>query len=139
MGERLLREIGCAALRANRSMRDELLNGGIFYTLAEAQILIEAWRRHNNTVRPHSSLRYHPPAPETAHRHPALTISTDHSVGAGHGHVAAGRIGVAERRASSHQPRIAIHMTLRGPTRLLPQPHRAQLSLHSKRRRVRPP
>ena len=50
----------------NGSMRDELLNGEIFYTLAEAQILIEAWRRHYNTVRPHSSLGYRPPAPETA-------------------------------------------------------------------------
>ena len=48
----------------NGSMRDELLNGEIFYTLAEAQILIEAWRRHYNTVRPHSSLGYRPPAPE---------------------------------------------------------------------------
>ncbi|WP_188824042.1 IS3 family transposase, partial [Novosphingobium indicum] len=50
----------------NGSMRDELLNGEIFYTLAEAQILIEAWRRHYNTVRPHSSLGYRPPAPEAA-------------------------------------------------------------------------
>ena len=50
----------------NGSMRDELLNGEIFYTLAEAQILIEAWRWHYNTVRPHSSLGYRPPAPETA-------------------------------------------------------------------------
>ncbi|MFD1767656.1 IS3 family transposase [Sphingorhabdus buctiana] len=50
----------------NGSMRDELLNGEIFYTLAEAKILIEAWRRHYNTVRPHSSLGYRPPAPETA-------------------------------------------------------------------------
>ncbi len=50
----------------NGSMRDELLNGEVFYTLAEAKILIEAWRRHYNTVRPHSSLGYRPPAPETA-------------------------------------------------------------------------
>ncbi|GAA0754243.1 transposase InsO family protein [Erythromicrobium ramosum] len=49
-------------------MRDKLLNGEIFYTLAEPQILIEAWRRHYNTVRPHSSLRYRPPAPEAATR-----------------------------------------------------------------------
>ncbi|MCZ8369835.1 MAG: integrase core domain-containing protein, partial [Porphyrobacter sp.] len=41
-------------------------NGEIFYTLAEAQVLIEAWRRHYNTVRPHSSLGYRPPTPETA-------------------------------------------------------------------------
>lgn len=48
----------------NGSLRDELLNGEIFYSLAEAQILIEAWRRHCNTVRPHSSLGYRQPAPE---------------------------------------------------------------------------
>lgn len=48
----------------NGKLRDELLNGEIFYTLKEAQIVIENWRRHYNTVRPHSSLRYQPPAPE---------------------------------------------------------------------------
>ena len=48
------------------SLRDELLNGEIFYSLAEAKALIEAWRRHHNTVRPHSSLGYRPPAPEAA-------------------------------------------------------------------------
>ena len=50
----------------NGSLRDELLNGEIFYTLTEARVLIEAWRRHYNTVRPHSSLGYRPPAPEAA-------------------------------------------------------------------------
>ncbi|MEP9404543.1 MULTISPECIES: IS3 family transposase [Sphingomonas] len=50
----------------NGSLRDELLNGEIFYSLAEARVLIEAWRRHYNTVRPHSSLGYRPPAPEAA-------------------------------------------------------------------------
>ena len=48
----------------NGKLRDELLNGEIFYTLKEAKIVIEAWRRHYNTVRPHSSLGYRPPAPE---------------------------------------------------------------------------
>jgi len=48
----------------NGKLRDELLNGEIFYTLKEAQIVIEAWRHHYNTVRPHSSLGYLPPAPE---------------------------------------------------------------------------
>jgi transposase InsO family protein len=38
-----------------------LLNGEIFYTLKEAQILIERWRREYNTVRPHSALGYRPP------------------------------------------------------------------------------
>ena len=49
----------------NARLRDELLNGEIFYTLREAQIIIEQWRRHYNTVRPHSALGYRPPAPET--------------------------------------------------------------------------
>jgi putative transposase len=48
----------------NSKLRDELLKGEVFYTLKEAQIVIESWRRHYNTVRPHSSLGYRPPAPE---------------------------------------------------------------------------
>ena len=42
-----------------------LRNGEIFYSLREAQILIEEWRKHYNTKRPHSALGYRPPAPET--------------------------------------------------------------------------
>jgi transposase InsO family protein len=49
----------------NGKLRDELLNGEVFNTLREAQVLIERWRRHYNKVRPHSSLGYRPPAPET--------------------------------------------------------------------------
>ena len=49
----------------NGKFRDELLNREIFYTLKEIQILIEMWRRKYNTIRPHSSLSYRPPAPET--------------------------------------------------------------------------
>ncbi|MBZ4691027.1 MAG: hypothetical protein JG765_2278 [Cereibacter sp.] len=45
----------------NSKLRDELLNGEIFYSLAEAKIIIEGWRRHYNTKRPHSSLGYRPP------------------------------------------------------------------------------
>ena len=48
----------------NSKLRDELLDGEIFYSLAEAKVIIEAWRRYYNTERPHSSLRYKPPAPE---------------------------------------------------------------------------
>jgi transposase InsO family protein len=48
----------------NARLRDELLDGEIFYSLAEAKIVIESWRRHYNTVRPHGSLGYKPPAPE---------------------------------------------------------------------------
>jgi putative transposase len=47
----------------NGKLRDELLNVEIFYSLAEARIMIEQWRRHYNTVRPHSALAYRPPAP----------------------------------------------------------------------------
>jgi len=48
----------------NGTLRDELLNGELFYTLREAQILIEQWRRHYNEVRPPRALGYRPPAPE---------------------------------------------------------------------------
>ena len=48
----------------NGKLRDELLNREIFYTLQEAKILIEHWRREYNQVRPHSALGYKPPAPE---------------------------------------------------------------------------
>ena len=49
----------------NARLRDDLLNGEIFYTLKEVQIIIENWRKHYNTKRPHSALGYKPPAPET--------------------------------------------------------------------------
>ena len=49
----------------NSKLRDELLNGEMFFSLAEAQVMIEAWRAHFNAVRPHSSLGYRPPAPES--------------------------------------------------------------------------
>ena len=49
----------------NGKLRDECLNMEIFYTLREAQVLIEQWRRFYNTERPHSSLGYRPPAPQT--------------------------------------------------------------------------
>lgn len=48
----------------NGKLRDELLNREIFDTLLEAKVLIERWRVEYNTVRPHSSLGYRPPAPE---------------------------------------------------------------------------
>ena len=49
----------------NGKLRDECLNGEIFYSLKEAQIIIEQWRIHYNTQRPHSALGYRPPAPVT--------------------------------------------------------------------------
>ena len=48
----------------NGKLRDELLNREVFTTLTEAKVLIEGWRKEYNTSRPHSSLRYRPPAPE---------------------------------------------------------------------------
>ena len=48
----------------NGKLRDELLNGELFDTLLEAQVLVERWRKHYNQVRPHSALGYRPPAPE---------------------------------------------------------------------------
>jgi putative transposase len=73
----------------NGKLRDELLNGEIFYTLKETQILIGQWRRGYNHLRPHSSLGGRPPVPETiaipgfslkdygppATREPALALS----------------------------------------------------------------
>jgi transposase InsO family protein len=48
----------------NARLRDELLNGEIFYSLKEVRVVVESWRRHYNTKRPHGSLGYKPPAPE---------------------------------------------------------------------------
>ena len=56
----------------NGKMRYELLDGEIFFSLKEAQVVIENWRQHYNKVRPHSSLGGRPPAPET--KQPDLTI-----------------------------------------------------------------
>ena len=52
----------------NGKLRDECLNGEIFYSLKEAQIVIESWRVEYNTERPHSALGYRPPAPVAAFR-----------------------------------------------------------------------
>jgi hypothetical protein len=71
----------------NGKLRDELLNGEIFYTLKEAQIIIENWRQHYNKVRPHSSLGYRPRGNRLADKtHSAdvsakLTFRPDHSGG----------------------------------------------------------
>jgi transposase InsO family protein len=48
----------------NSKLRDEFLNGEIFYSMKEIRVLAERWRVHFNTIRPHSSLGYRPPAPE---------------------------------------------------------------------------
>src|SRR3712207_5995966 len=97
-----------ARLGSPRSrLRDELLDGEIFYTLREAKVVTESWRRHYNTKRPHAALGYKPPAPEvfvptfaawpaapprpapparhptrSAHHRPALTSNPDPPQGA---------------------------------------------------------
>jgi len=59
----------------NGRLRDELLNGEILYTLQEAQILIERWCREYNEIRPHGSLGYRPPAPQTRTLIPAFSLA----------------------------------------------------------------
>ena len=54
------------SIGVTEQLRDGLLDGEVFNTLREAQVLIEQWRQHYNTVRPHSALGYRPPAPEVA-------------------------------------------------------------------------
>ena len=76
----------------NARLRDELLDGEIFYSLKEARVVIESWRRHYNTERPHGSLGYKPPAPEVfipafatragREADDALTFPVDPSLGA---------------------------------------------------------
>lgn len=61
---KLAREHRKTLKRMVLKLRDELLNGEIFYWVKGARVLIEMWRKHDNTVRPHSSLGYRPPAPE---------------------------------------------------------------------------
>ena len=53
----------------NGKLRDELLNGEIFYSLAQAAVLVEQWRREYNTVRPHSALGDLPPADFALNHH----------------------------------------------------------------------
>lgn len=68
--------------RFNGSLRDELLNGELFYSLKEAKSVIEHWRKHYNEVRPHSSLNYKPPAPKTLICNKSLSLNVDHFLGA---------------------------------------------------------
>jgi transposase InsO family protein len=68
----------------NARLRDELLDGEIFYSLREAQIIIESWRRHYNTVRPHASLGYQPPAPEVFVPAFAVTQATPNRLSVAH-------------------------------------------------------
>jgi len=58
----------------NGKLRDELLNRELFYTLKEAQVLVERWRQEYNRIRPHSSLGYRPPAPEATEPRPIRSL-----------------------------------------------------------------
>ena len=64
----------------NGKLRDECLNTEIFYSLKEAQIVIESWRVEYNTERPHSALGYRPPAPVAAFRPAAGAFSQAQAV-----------------------------------------------------------
>ena len=57
-------EPGSPRESVNARIRDELLNGEIFYMIAEARVIMESWCRFHNTLRPHGSPGYRPPAPE---------------------------------------------------------------------------
>src|SRR5664280_2769066 len=63
--ERLIPTRPTAQASIAAELRVELLNGEIFYSLKEAHIVIEQWRKHYNTIRPHSAHGYRPPAPQT--------------------------------------------------------------------------
>ena len=79
----------------NGKFRDECLSGEIFYSLKEAQVVIEQWRVQYKTVRPHSSLGYRPPAPA------AVLPATRRSVQEVMGH---GNVENAPRFPHSHTP-----------------------------------
>ena len=73
MGQGNSTEIACREPDISEQLRDELLNGEVFYSLKEAQIVIERWPKHYNTIRLHSALNYRAPAPQifaTSARHP---------------------------------------------------------------------
>ena len=67
----------------NGKLRDELLDRELFDTLLEAKVLIERWRTHYNTIRPHSSLGYRPPAPEATQPHWLASATPQQASGAG--------------------------------------------------------
>jgi len=58
----------------NGKLRDELLNLEVFASVGEARVLVEAWRREYNEVRPHSSLGYRPPAPAAVQPAPSCAM-----------------------------------------------------------------
>lgn len=68
----------------NGRLRDELLNGELFYSLKEAQVIVENWRNHYNQIRPHSSLGYRPPAPEVITSHDASSAPLQNHHGSMH-------------------------------------------------------
>ena len=80
----------------NGKLRDELLNGEIFYSLKEAQVVIEKWRVHYNTRRPHSALGYRPPAPLTIEPAP--------------GNHTRRRTGYGKRVGSLHRRSFSVHV-----------------------------
>jgi transposase InsO family protein len=83
--KRLVAQLSLEKQSFNGKLRDECLNGEIFYSLKEAQVVIEKWRMEYNTKRPPSALGYKPLAPaacspgEQIHLHsPWLRYKTSH-------------------------------------------------------------
>ena len=75
----------------NGRMRNELLNGKLFYSLSEARKIIERWRNNYNTKQPYSALRYSSPTPKVNHTdrpkaNHAIIFNLDHSSRADQGH-----------------------------------------------------
>jgi transposase InsO family protein len=113
----------------NARLRDELLDGEIFYSLAEARIVIESWRRHYNTERPHGSLGYKPPAPEvfipafrraggfptptscaaraSREANHELTFALDQSLGADHSRTIRSPVPIAPKNCGGRKPAAA--------------------------------
>ena len=105
---------------SNGKLRDELLNVEIFDTLLETQVLVERWRRHYSTVRPHSSLGHVPPAPEAMQPRPSgfATLSPAATAGPAQPWIAGGTtIGgrspfFNQSTTSDHGPEIAMKKRL---------------------------
>jgi hypothetical protein len=64
MGQGKSTQIACRDAGISEQLRDELLNGEIIYSMKEAQIVVEQWRKHCNTIRRHSSRGHQLPTPQ---------------------------------------------------------------------------
>ena len=95
----------------NGRLRDELLAREQFDTLLEAKVLIERWRRHYNTIRPHGSLGYRPPAPRGD---PAAWLASGYAYSEPSGRPAGVNIDTGTVRGGWSHPAAPIGATGRG-------------------------